>query len=79
MSRVAVVTGGASGIGLGVARQLAADGHRVAVLDRNGAAAEAAAAELHAASASRSTSPTADRSTPRSRGFAPSSGPSRSS
>ena len=37
MSRVAVVTGGASGIGLGVAQQLAADGHRVAVLDRNGA------------------------------------------
>ena len=37
MSRVAVVTGGASGIGLGVAQQLAADGHRVALLDRNGA------------------------------------------
>jgi 2-hydroxycyclohexanecarboxyl-CoA dehydrogenase len=35
VSRVAVVTGGASGIGLGVARQLAADGHRVAVLDLN--------------------------------------------
>ena len=46
MSRVAVVTGGASGIGLGVARQLVADGHRVAILDRDGAAAEAAAAEL---------------------------------
>ena len=46
VSRVAVVTGGASGIGLGVARQFAADGHRVAVLDLNGAAAEAAAAEL---------------------------------
>ena len=30
MSRVAVVTGGASGIGLGVAQQFAADGHRVA-------------------------------------------------
>jgi NAD(P)-dependent dehydrogenase (short-subunit alcohol dehydrogenase family) len=48
MSRVAVVTGGASGIGLGIARQLVADGHRVAILDRNGAAAEAAAAELGA-------------------------------
>lgn len=48
MSRVAVVTGGASGIGLGIARQLAADGHRVALLDRNGAAAETAAAELGA-------------------------------
>ena len=46
MGRVAVVTGGASGIGLGVARGLAADGNRVAVLDRNGAAAEAAADEL---------------------------------
>jgi 2-hydroxycyclohexanecarboxyl-CoA dehydrogenase len=41
VSRVAVVTGGASGIGLGVARGLAADGHRVAVLDRNGADAAA--------------------------------------
>ena len=51
MSRVAVVTGGASGIGLGVARQLVADGHRIAVLDRNGAAAEAAAAELGAQAA----------------------------
>jgi 2-hydroxycyclohexanecarboxyl-CoA dehydrogenase len=45
---VAVVTGGASGIGLGVARQLGADGHDVAVLDRNGAGALAAAAELQA-------------------------------
>ena len=43
MSRVAVVTGGASGIGLGIARQLVADGHRVAIIDRNGAAAEAGA------------------------------------
>jgi NAD(P)-dependent dehydrogenase (short-subunit alcohol dehydrogenase family) len=48
VSRVAVVTGGASGIGLGVARRLAADGHRVAVLDRNGPAADEAAAELRA-------------------------------
>ena len=46
MSRVAVVTGGASGIGRGVARRLAADGHHVAVLDRDGAGAEAVAAEL---------------------------------
>jgi len=49
MSRVAVVTGGASGIGLAVCRRLAADGHPVAVLDRHGAAAEAAAVELRAA------------------------------
>ena len=44
--RVAVVTGAASGIGLGIARQLAADGHAVALLDRSGDAAAAAAAEL---------------------------------
>lgn len=48
MSRVAAVTGGASGIGLGVARHLVADGHRVAVLDRDRAGAEEAAAELEA-------------------------------
>jgi NAD(P)-dependent dehydrogenase (short-subunit alcohol dehydrogenase family) len=46
VSRVAVVTGGASGIGLGIARQLVADGHDVAVLDRNGDAAEEAAGAL---------------------------------
>ena len=51
MSRVAVVTGGASGIGLGVGRQFAADGHRVALFDRNGSAAEAAADELRAGGA----------------------------
>ncbi len=50
MSRVAVVTGGASGIGLGVARGLAADGHRVAIVDLKGA--EAAAAELQREGAS---------------------------
>ena len=49
MSRVAVVTGGASGIGLGVAKRFAADGHRVAIFDRNGAAADAAAEEITAA------------------------------
>jgi NAD(P)-dependent dehydrogenase (short-subunit alcohol dehydrogenase family) len=48
VSRVAVVTGGASGIGLGVAHQLVADGCHVAILDRNGSAAEAGAAELRA-------------------------------
>ncbi len=37
MSRVAVVTGGASGIGLGVAERFLADGHRVAILDLRGA------------------------------------------
>ncbi len=48
MTRVAAVTGGASGIGLGVSRALVADGHHVAVLDRNGEGADAAAAELRA-------------------------------
>jgi 2-hydroxycyclohexanecarboxyl-CoA dehydrogenase len=48
--RVAVITGGASGIGLGAARALAADGHKVALLDRAGA--EAAAKELQADGAS---------------------------
>ena len=46
MNRVAVVTGGASGIGLGVARQFVADGHFVAILDQDGAAAEAVSAGL---------------------------------
>jgi 2-hydroxycyclohexanecarboxyl-CoA dehydrogenase len=50
-SRVAVVTGGASGIGLGVARRFAAAGHRVAVLDRDVEGAEAAAVELRATGA----------------------------
>ena len=45
-ARVAVVTGAASGIGLGVARQLASDGHAVALLDLDGEAAQDAAKEL---------------------------------
>ncbi len=44
--RVAVVTGAASGIGLGVAHRLAEAGHAVALLDRDGAGAKAAAADL---------------------------------
>ncbi len=42
----AIVTGGGSGIGAATARRLAADGARVAVLDRRAAAAEAIAAEI---------------------------------
>jgi NAD(P)-dependent dehydrogenase (short-subunit alcohol dehydrogenase family) len=45
MSRVAVVTGGASGIGLGVARRFVADGHKVAIFDRNPETLAPAAAE----------------------------------
>ena len=40
MSRVAVITGGAAGMGLAISRRLAEQGHRVAVLDLDGAAAE---------------------------------------
>lgn len=47
--RFAVVTGGASGIGLSTAHLLVEAGARVAVLDRDGAAAEKAAAGLGAA------------------------------
>ena len=44
--RTAVVTGAASGIGLGVARHLASDGHAVALLDLDGEGAGNAAKEL---------------------------------
>jgi NAD(P)-dependent dehydrogenase (short-subunit alcohol dehydrogenase family) len=44
--KVALVTGGASGIGLATARLLAERGARIAVADRNGDAAEEAASEL---------------------------------
>ncbi len=45
-ARVAVVTGAASGIGLGVARRLAEDGHAVALLDLDGDGIRRAVAEL---------------------------------
>ncbi len=44
--RAALVTGAAQGIGQGIARRLARAGARVAVVDRDGAAAEEAAREL---------------------------------
>ena len=47
--RVAVVTGGASGIGLAIGERLAADDHAVAIFDRNGEAATAAAEKIGAA------------------------------
>jgi NAD(P)-dependent dehydrogenase (short-subunit alcohol dehydrogenase family) len=46
--RVAVVTGGASGIGLGIVRKLSADGHAIGVLDLDGEGARAVAADLSA-------------------------------
>ena len=46
MGRVAVVTGAASGMGLAIARHLAARGDRVGLLDLQGDAALQAAAEL---------------------------------
>jgi NAD(P)-dependent dehydrogenase (short-subunit alcohol dehydrogenase family) len=49
VGRVAVVTGGASGIGLGVSERLAARGDRVAVLDVQGDVARRVAEELQAA------------------------------
>jgi NAD(P)-dependent dehydrogenase (short-subunit alcohol dehydrogenase family) len=44
--RVAVVTGAASGIGLGIARQLAADGHAIAMVDVDAESVQAAADAL---------------------------------
>lgn len=48
MSRVAVVTGGASGIGLATAHHLARAGHRVAVVDLKPEASEVAAEAIRA-------------------------------
>ena len=81
--RVAVVTGAASGIGLGVANRLAADGIAVALLDRDGAGATAAAAELSSQGSKaiygKSTSQTVESSNVCSPTCGRSSGRSRSS
>ena len=47
--KVAIITGGGSGIGLAIAGRLADDGIAVAVLDRDASAADAAAAAIKAA------------------------------
>ncbi len=57
MSRVAVVTGAASGVGLAVARRLAAVGHRVALLDLDGDATARAAEDLRHTGASTVAAP----------------------
>jgi len=48
MARVAVVTGGASGMGEAICHELGRRGHKVAVLDLNGEAAQRVAEELRA-------------------------------
>jgi NAD(P)-dependent dehydrogenase (short-subunit alcohol dehydrogenase family) len=48
MGRVAVVTGGAAGMGLAISQRLASDGHAVAVFDIDGDAASQAADAIRA-------------------------------
>ncbi len=48
-ARAAIVTGAGSGIGLAIAERLALDGNAVALLDRDGPSAEAAASRIEAA------------------------------
>ena len=76
--RVAVVTGGASGIGLGMARAFARSGMRLVIADLDDGALQAAVAELEAggsqvmgAAMSRVMSKSKLWRTPRSRSMAP--------
>ena len=67
----AIVTGGASGIGLAISERLADDGAKVAIFDLDAEQAEHAVKEItrrgrRSRSHARSTSPTVPRSTPRS-------------
>lgn len=48
MNRIALVTGGAAGLGLAIARQLASAGHEVVIADIDTVAGESAAAALRA-------------------------------
>jgi 3-hydroxybutyrate dehydrogenase len=48
MTRCALITGGAKGIGLAIARRLAADGVAIALIGRDAIALQRAASELHA-------------------------------
>jgi 2-hydroxycyclohexanecarboxyl-CoA dehydrogenase len=48
VDKVAIVTGGASGIGLAIAERLAGDGAKVAIFDLNATEAEEAAAKIQA-------------------------------
>lgn len=49
MTRIAIVTGAARGIGAGITRRLAADGCSVAVLDRDEAACAQTVGDIEAA------------------------------
>ncbi|MBL7488473.1 SDR family oxidoreductase [Frankia sp. AgB1.9] len=60
MTRVAVVTGGASGVGVAICQHLARAGRRVAVLDLNGAAAKEVADGLRTEIGAQATSLEAD-------------------
>lgn len=51
MNKVIVITGGGAGLGLAIARRLAADGHRLFLLGRSLARVQAAAAEIGAGAA----------------------------